>query len=97
MKKDIFNGNIKNQYISYVKFFMVFEAVMLFAIFVFFLLTALLYENIEYVGRIVFLVMSATLFLASFLLPLISIYAIRNYPKHPKLVRALIKPFVFVE
>ena len=95
MKKDIFNGNIKKEYINYVKFSLAFASILFFIFFVFFLLFALLYEKIEYAARIMMFIFSGLCFLASFLYPTVSIYAIRNYSKHSKLARTMIKPFVF--
>ena len=95
VKRDIFNGNIKKQYINYVKFSLAFVAILFFVLFVFFLLVALLYEKIEYAARIMMFVFSGVCFLASFLYPTVSIYAIRNYSKYPKLAKSMIKPFVF--
>ena len=95
MKKDIFNGNIKKEYINYVKFSLAFASVLFFIFFIFFLLFALLYEKIEYAARIMMFIFSGLCFLASFLYPIVSIYSIRNYSKHPKLAKSMIKPFVF--
>lgn len=95
MSKDLFNGNIKKEYVNYVKFTLVFVSVLFFVFFLFFLIFALLYEKIEYAARIMMFVMSGLSFLASFLYPVISLHAIRNYSKHPKLARSMIKPFVF--
>ena len=95
MKKDIFNGNIKKKYINSVKFSLAFASILFFIAFVFFLLFALLYEKIEYAARIMMFIFSGLCFLASFLYPTVSIYAIRNYSKYPKLAKSMIKPFVF--
>lgn len=95
MKEDIFNGNIKKEYINYVKFSLAFASIIFFICSVFFLLFALLDEKIEYASRIILFIYSGLCFLASFLYPTVSIYAIRNYSKHRKLARAMIKPFVF--
>jgi len=95
MKKDIFNGNIKKEYINYVKFSLAFASILFFIFFIFFLLFALLYEKIEYAARIMMFIFSGLCFLASFLYPTVSIYSIRNYSKHPKLAKSMIKPFVF--
>ena len=95
MKKDIFNGNIKKEYINYVKFSLAFASILFFIFFIFFLLFALLYEKIEYAARIMMFIFSGLCFLASFLYPTVSIYLIRNYSKHPKLAKSMIKPFVF--
>jgi len=95
MKKDIFNGNIKKEYINYVKFSLALASILFFIFFIFFLLFALLYEKIEYAARIMMFIFSGLCFLASFLYPTVSIYAIRYYSKHPKLAKSMIKPFVF--
>ena len=95
LSKDIFNGNIKKEYINYVRFSLIFATVLFFAFFVFFLLFALLYEKTEYAARIMMFVFSGMCLFASFLYPAISIYSIRNYSKHPKLAKSMIKPFVF--
>ena len=95
MNKDIFNGNVKEQYINYVKFSLALAAILFFAFFVFFLVFALLYEKIEYAARIMMFIFSGMCFFASILYPTVSIYAIRNYSKHSKLAKSMIKPFVF--
>ncbi len=97
MKKDIFNGNIKTEYIGYVKVSLIFFVIAcLFPCCVFFFV-ALLYEKVEYAARILMFVMSGVLLVASFLYPLISLWAIKNYDKHPKLAKKLIKEFVFID
>ena len=95
MKRDIFNGNVKKEYINYIKFSLAFAAVLFFIFFVFFLLFALLYEKIEYAARIMMFIFSGMCFFTSILYPVVSIYAIRNYSKHSKLAKSMIKPFVF--
>ncbi len=95
MAKDIFNGNIKKEYINYVKFSLILATVLFLSFFLFFLLFALFYEKIEYAARIFMFAFSGICLIASFLYPVISIYAIKNYSKHPKLAKAMIKPFVF--
>ena len=95
MQKDIFNGNIKKEYVNYVRLTLVVVSVLFFAFSIFFLLFALLYEKIEYAARIFMLAFSGMCFVTSFLYPIVSIYAIRNYSKHPKFAQSMIKPFVF--
>lgn len=95
MKKDIFNGNIKKEFIGYVQFTLIFVSVLWFIFFAFFLLFALLYDKIEPAARILMLVVSALSFLGAFLYPMVSLFAIKTYPKHPKLAKAMLKEFVF--
>ena len=95
MSKDLFNGNIKKEYENYVKFTLVIVSVLFFVFFLFFLIVALAYKKIEYAARLMMFVMSGLSFLASFAYPILSIYAIQNYSKHPRLAKLMIKPFVF--
>ena len=90
MKKDIFNGNVKEQYINYVKFSIALAAILFFVFFVFFLLFALLYEKIEYAARMMMFIFSGICFFVSLLYPALSIYAIRNYSKRSKLAKLMI-------
>lgn len=95
MKKDIFKGNIQKQYINYVKFSIVF-AIVLFGVFaIFFFLFALLYEKIEPAARVMMFVGSGACLVASICYPLITIFAIKTYPKHIRLAHGMLKEFVF--
>ena len=95
MKKDLFNGNIKREYIGYVEGSLILMFFICIVCSIGFFLVALFYEKIDYSGRIVLFVTSGISFLCAVLYPAISIYAIRNYSKHPKLAKIMIKPFVF--
>ena len=95
MSKDIFNGNIKKEYIGYVKFSLIFGAAIFSFTFLFFLLLGLLDDTMEEAAKITMLVLAFASLLAAILCPTISIFAIRNYHKHPKLAKSMIKPFVF--
>lgn len=95
MKKDMFNGNIKKHCINYVKFSLIFVAILWLVFFIFFFLIALSYEKQEYAARISLFIFSGICFLNIFLYPGISIYAIRKYPKHPKLAKSMLRPSVF--
>ena len=97
MSKDIFNGNIKKEHINYVKYTLLFSSIFFFAACLYFLLTAIFYENIEYAAKIFLFILSGLSFLSFVLCPILSIYAIKTYPKHPKLAKLLIKEFVFTE
>ena len=95
MKKDIFKGNIQKQYINYVKFSIVFAIVLfgMFAIILF--LIALLYEKVEPAARVMMFVGSGACLIASICYPLLTIFAIKTYPKHIRLAHGMLKEFVF--
>ncbi len=95
MKKDIFNGNIKKEYIGSVQFILIFSIVIWLGSFIFFLLMALLYDKIEFSARIFTFVISFLCFIASFFYPLVTLFAIKTYPRHPKLAKAMLKEYVF--
>ncbi len=95
MKKDIFNGNITKEYRGCIQFLLMFVGIVWFGSFIFFLLMALLYEKIEFSARIFMLVMSFLCFIASFFYPLVTLFAIKTYPRHPKLAKAMLKEYVF--
>ncbi|MGN0807679.1 MAG: hypothetical protein ACI4MN_04440 [Candidatus Coproplasma sp.] len=95
MKKDLFNGNIKREFIGYMELSIFLIFFICFVGSAVFLLIALFYENIDHVGRIVLYVMSGITFLCAVLFPVLSVYVIRNHTKHPKLTKIMFKPFVF--
>ena len=95
MKKDIFNGNIKKEYIRYVKYSLIFASILWFIFFLFFLFFGVLYEKIEFAARIFMFVFSGISLILSIIYPILSVYSIKNFDKHPKLAKALIKEFVF--
>lgn len=95
MKKDIFNGNIQKQYIGYVKFSIIFTTVLFSVFFIFFLMISLFYDKIELAARVFMYVFSGLCLLAAVLYPIITIFAIKTYPKHKKLAHGMLKEFVF--
>lgn len=95
MKKDLFNGNIKREFITYMEFSIFLMFFICFVGFICFLLIALFYDKIDYAGRVFLFVLSGIMFLCSILFPILSVYVIRNHTKHPKLTKIMFKPFVF--
>ncbi len=87
MKKDIFNGKIKKEYISYLVTSYIVVSVLFLPLAGFFLFFFIHAHNI---GKIIY----GLLFLASLYLavinPLLTFYIIRRYPKHPVLRKLLI-------
>lgn len=95
MKKNIFNGNIQKQYINYVKFSIILVTVLFGVFAIFFFLVALLYEKVEPAARIMMYVGSGICLITSILYPLLTIFAIKTYPKHIRLAYGMLKEFVF--
>lgn len=95
MKKNIFNGNIQKQYINYVKFSIILATVLFGVFAIFFFLFALLYEKIESAARVMMFVGSSACLIASICYPLLTIFAIKTYPKHIRLAHGMLKEFVF--
>lgn len=93
MKKDVFNGNIKKEYIGSVMFGLVFGSIIWLVCFLFILIMALTYDKIEYAAKILMFVMAGISLLASVIYPVVTIWMIRTYPKYPRLTRQMIKPY----
>ena len=97
MKKDIFEGKIKKEFIGDVKFCLVFGSILGLGFTVFFLLLGLLDENMDFDARIAMFVISGLSLIGSILFLTLTIYAIKNYPKYPKLAKVMLQPIVFEE
>lgn len=95
MQNDIFKGKIQKQYYGYVKFSIILVSVLFFVIGIFILLIALFYEKVEPAARIFMYVLSSVSILASILYPILTILAIKIYPKHTKFAYSMLKEFVF--
>ena len=95
MKKDFFNGNIQKQYINYVKFTIIVVTVVCGVFAILFFLFALLYEKIKPTPRVILFVESGVCLIVSICYPLITLFAIKTYPKHILLAHAMLKEFVF--
>ncbi len=97
MKKDWFNGNIKSEYIDFVKFSLIFVLILSIAFCIFFILMGTLYSNISDIsGRIFMCVLGGVVCLISFIWFILSIWSIRNYPKHKRLAHFFIKKYCFI-
>lgn len=96
MKKDWFNGNIKNEYFKAVKYSLIFGFLIIFICGVFFILLGLLDNSISDVtGRIVMCVLGGIFCLMSVIMFTVSIWAIRCYPKHKKIAHLFIQKDYF--
>lgn len=95
MKKDIFNGKINKSSISIVKTALFLLPFVFGLCGLFFLFIGIFAENQENIARIVLLIISGLCFLASIIYPMLTLFAIRTYPKHKMLAHILLKEYVF--
>ena len=97
MKKDIYNGKIRREYINYLNYsFILFSFLLLVATIVFFF-TALFYDNMDNGTRIMLYVLSGLCLLGLIFYPIITICLVRKYPKYSRLTKLLVKSFLFVD
>ena len=94
MKKDIFNGKIDKSCISMLKITLVLLTIVLGLCGLVFLF-GFFDEKQESSARIFMLIISGLSFLAAIIWPLLTLFAIRTYPKHKKLAHLFLKEYVF--
>lgn len=87
MKKDIYNGKVKKELISIITFSIVLFGIVSLGLAIFFLLFALLFNELNNDVRILTFVLSALCFIMAIVYPPLIIYLYRSYPKHPKLTK----------
>ena len=97
MSKDIFNGKVRTEYRKLTIFTFVFASLVFFACATIFLLTALLYDKVEYDARIALLIMSGISYVFSVFFPLTTVLCIRKYPKYRMLTKFFIKDYVLID
>ncbi len=94
MKNDFFNGNVKKEYIKYVKGTLIFVSafMVLCSAFIFFTTLFSIYK----IGtpETVLLIICPIVFVIGILYPIITVNLIRSYPKHKKLTKLFIVGFV---
>ncbi len=95
MKKDPFNGKIRQQYIGYMIFSIVLIGSVCFLLGVTFIVLFALSQNQPLGFLITFPIVSAFCFFLVLVYWVISPRIIRSYPKHQKIAHMLFKPFVF--
>lgn len=94
MQKDIFNGKIDKSCISIVKITL-FLSVFIFGLCGLVFLFGFYDEKQEEVARIAMLIISLLSFCVAIIFPLLTLFAIRTYPKHKKLAHFFLKEYVF--
>ena len=87
MKKDIYNGKVKKELISIITFSIVLFGIVSLGLAIFFLLFALLFNELNNDVLILTFVLSALCFIMAIVYPPLTIYLYRSYPKHPKLTK----------
>ncbi len=87
MKKDAFNGKIKHEFVAYMWTSIIVVAVTCLGCGSLFLYIAMMKQS-DTVDRIVFLILAVLTYFAGVIVPSLIIFAIRNYPKYPKLRKA---------
>lgn len=97
MKKDIFNGNISPIFRGTVIFSLILATVVFVGCGIFFLLTALFYENTEEAAKIFLYCFSAFSLIAGISYPILTLHFIRIYPKHKKMALFFLRSYVFAE
>lgn len=94
MKKDIFNGRIKEQYVGYMKTSIVFVEAIFFCFAALCLCSALYFDNMDYDMRLVLYILSGVVFAFCIAFPIVTILCIRSYPKHKAFTKRLVKEYV---
>lgn len=94
MKKDIFNGKVREQYIGYMRTSIIFVTYLFLCPAILFLCMALFYENMDTDMRVVLYAFGGVVFVLSVAYPVAATLCIRSYPKHKTLTLMIVKEFV---
>lgn len=94
MKKDIFNGKVREQYVGYMRTSIIFVTCLFLCAAILFLCMALFYENMDTDMRVVLYALGGVVFVLSVAYPVAAVLCIRSYPKHKTLTLMLVKEFV---
>ena len=97
MKKDIFNGKIKQEHVTTTLISIIFGAITFLACAIFLLCMALFYDKIDSDGRALMFVVSVICFVCSVVHPIATLICVKSYPKHQKLAHILLKDYVFAD
>lgn len=93
--KDIFNGNIKKEYIREAKASLILFSVLMFICGVFFLWGALFYEKVEEGARILLFILAGISLLLTIVNPAATIYFVKRQDQYPRIARLLLKEYLF--
>lgn len=87
--KDYFNGNIKRPKELLIELWLF--AILLCCSAIFFLITALFYDNSDFNTRVMLIIFSIIWFVFSIGYPIATIYVVKNRKKYPRLAKLLVK------
>lgn len=97
MKKDVFNGKIRQKYVGMVKFTIIIVPIVLGACGIGSLLVALFYEKVETAARLLLYFGVCIEILGAIIFPPITLKLIKIYPKHRKIIKLFLQEYVFNE
>ena len=89
LKRDFFNGKIKREFVSYIRYKIIIAAVMYFGMCGFFLYFSF-FGNLSRETRILVLVFAVTLFLFGIFRSFGTVFIIRKYPKYKKITKCFL-------
>ena len=96
MKKiDYIKEKIHPEWVSMVKFTLIFAPIVFALCAALFLWIAATYDKVEPAARVLLYVLSAISGLAAIAYPLGTVYSLKLYPKHKWLAHFFLKPYVF--
>jgi hypothetical protein len=93
--KDIFNGNIKHEYIGQAISAIIVLPIVTLICGIFFLCIALFYAKVEESARILLFVLSGIAFFLTVGYPLATVYFVNRQDKYPRIARLLLKKYLF--
>ena len=94
-KKDVFNGNIREEFRGMTIFTLIYASVVLFACGIAIGVIGFVYDKIELSARILMYIVSGLSLVAGLVYPIVTLVLIRIYPKHKKLAHLFLKAYVF--
>ena len=97
MKKDLFNGKIKQEHIATTLVSIILGAVIFLACAIMFLCVGMFYDKVEESARPLMYVISAICFVFSIAFPITTFVCVRAYPKYKRLADLILKDYVFAE
>lgn len=97
MKKDFFNNKLHKEHIIGVIIGLAIFCLVCLLCAIMFIHVAFTHENIDLNGQIILFVFAGIDIVILVAFPLLSIFAIRTYPRHKCLAHALWKPYIFVQ
>ncbi len=92
--KNIFNGNVKD---SDAIISLAFFSILMSVIAIFFLATALFYDNCESSARVALFFLASISFAFAIIYPVAAIYFVRRMDRYPRISRMFFKDYLYVD